>query len=70
MLESSGLAEFECAISPGYDMTKKLWLLIILARRLSDQPGLGRLTKICELPLFFAAIGRATRGWKARSRKL
>ena len=42
LLESSRLAEFECAISPGYNLRqKKLWLSIIPARRLSEQPGLG-----------------------------
>ena len=40
-LESSRLGEFECEISPGYNpKTKKLWLLIISARRLFEQPGL------------------------------
>ena len=40
-LESSRLAEFECEISPGYDVRqKKLWLSIISAWRLPDEPGL------------------------------
>ena len=46
-LESSWLAEFECEISPGYDVRqKKLLLSIIPARRLSDQPGLGTPQKV------------------------
>ena len=45
--------------------TKKLWLSIILARRPSEQPGLGPPQKRCELPLFFAAIQQAVRRWEA-----
>ena len=45
--------------------TKKLWLLIIPARRLSEQLGLGPPQKRCELQLFFAGIGQAVNCWRA-----
>ena len=45
-LESSQLAEFECAISARYDeRQKKLWLSIISAWRPSERPGLGQTMK-------------------------
>ena len=63
-MESSHLAEFECEISPGYNVRqKKLWLSIIPARR----QLLATTHKRCELPLIFAAIGQAVRRWKALS---
>ena len=45
--------------------TKKLWLLIIQARTLSEQARLGTTPKRCELQLFFAGIAQAIRRWKA-----
>ena len=44
--------------------TKKLWLSIIPAQRLSEQ-RFGTTPKRCELQLFFAAIRQAIRRWKA-----
>ena len=44
---------------------KKLWLSIIPARRLSEQPGCGNTPKRCEPPLFCTAIQPALRCWKA-----
>ena len=45
--------------------TRKFWLLIIPARRRSDQPWVGQPPKRCELPLFFARIRQAVRRLKA-----
>ena len=45
--------------------TKKLWLSIITAQRLSEHPGLGPPPKRCEPQLFLAAIGQVVRLWKA-----
>ena len=44
---------------------KKLWLLIIPARTLLEQPGLGPPPKRCELQLFFAGVRQAVWHWKA-----
>ena len=45
-----------------------LWLSIIPARTLSEQPGLGPPPKSCELQLFFAGIRQAV--WRYPSRTL
>ena len=61
-MESSRLAEFECAISPGYDVRQKSYGFPKIQHKGS---GLEPPTKRCELPLLFAGIRQAVRRWKA-----
>ena len=62
LMESSRLAEFECEISPGYDVRQKSYGF---RQFWHEGSGLRPPTKRCELPLIFAAIGQAVRRWKA-----
>ena len=61
-MESSRLAEFECEISPGYDVRQKSYGFRSFRHEAS---GLRPSTKRCELPIIFAGIGQAVRRWKA-----
>ena len=57
-MESSRLADFECEISPGYDVRQESYGFQQFRH---EGSGLRPPTKRCELPLIFAAIGQAIR---------
>ena len=63
-MESSQLAELESEISPGYHVRQTF---MAFHKSSMKAVAMEPLTKRCELPLFFAAIGQAVRRWKALS---